>query len=274
MNIYGEESFLRSYNPNDYERPSVAVDIAAFSTLSSEAESYKRDSRQRLMLLLVRRGCYPFMSEWALPGGFLRPDETIEQCAVREISEETNVTPSAILPAGVFSKPDRDPRGRVISHAFVSVIGEKNLSAVGGGDAQDARWFDFSFSYRGDELCLDMKNGATELHSRLRRASRGCGVPSFEIIESGGLSFDHAAIIASALDRLQSAADSFEVIFYFLPEKFTITRLQQVQEAILNISLLPANFRRKISAYIEETDEYVTGAGHRPAKLFKRKTGI
>ena len=70
---------------------------------------------------------------------------------------------------------------------------------------------------------------------------------------------------------LRNDAKNFDVVFDFLPEKFTLSALQRVQETIMNISILPANFRRKISAYVIETDEYTQGAGHRPAKLYKRK---
>ena len=85
------------------------------------------------------------------------------------------------------------------------------------------------------------------------------------------LAFDHAAIIASALSLLRIQAKDYDVIFDFLPEKFTLTALQRVQETILNVSVLPANFRRKISDYVIETNEFTVGAGHRPAKLFTRK---
>lgn len=271
MSKSDEDIFLELYNMDNYDRPSVTVDVTVFTILSDESENYKRDSNQKLSLLLIKRGEHPFKDKWAIPGGFLRKDETIEQCAMREITEETNITPSAIMPVGVFSKTDRDPRGRIISNAFVSVVSEETLKAVGGADAVDAQWFDFDFLYKSDFLYLDMKSSDTEIHAVLREKSVRFGIPEFEVIDSGGLPFDHAEIIACSLSKLRSVIDDFEIIFDFLPEKFTIANLQKVQEAILNISLLPANFRRKAMAYIEETDEYVTGAGHRPAQLYKRK---
>lgn len=267
-----EAKFLKSYDIGDYDRPSVAVDIAAFSIRSDEEENYKRDARRTLSLLLIRRGCPPFQGCWALPGGFLRMDETIEACAMREITEETHISPAALLPAGVFSRPDRDPRGRIISHAFVSVVSEDSLKAAGGSDAADARWFDFSFAYEEQRLTLTLRCDDIVIHAMLRETAVRFGVPTYEIIEDGGLPFDHAAIIANALHTLRRMSGSFELMFDFLPEKFTIASLQRVQEAILNLSLVPANFRRKAAAYIEETDEYLTGAGHRPAQLFRRKT--
>ena len=85
------------------------------------------------------------------------------------------------------------------------------------------------------------------------------------------MAFDHARIIAEAVCLLRKYAQDFNTIFDFLPEKFTLNEVQKVQETILDISILPANFRRKINDYVIETEEYTQGAGHRPARLFKRK---
>lgn len=192
---------------------------------------------------------------------------------MREITEETSITPDALMPDAVFSNPGRDPRGWIISNAFVSVISEESLNAHGGDDAADARWFDVKFTVNDMDAVLVLRSEESLITAKLRIISVQFGYPHFEIIDSGGLAFDHAEIIACALYRLRSIIENFDIIFDFLPEKFTLSALQKVQEAILNTPLLPANFRRKASPYIEETDEYLTGAGHRPAKLFRRKQG-
>ncbi len=265
------QSFIEHYNICGCEKTSVAVDIAAFTVRSDKTDNYKRDSVQKLALLLIKRGIHPFKDMWALPGGFLRGSETVEQCALREITEESGVTPKAIMPVAVFSEADRDPRGRVISNAFASVISEESVKARGGDDAADAKWFDMEFINEGRLVKISLKSGNTVINAVLEEKTVHFGLPEYEIIDGGGLAFDHAKIIACALSRLRSVIDNFEVVFDFLPEKFTLSNLQRVQEAVLNISLLPANFRRKAAPYIEETDEYVTGAGHRPAQLFRRK---
>ena len=90
-------------------------------------------------------------------------------------------------------------------------------------------------------------------------------------LNSGELAFENARIIAQALSVLRNSARDFDVIFDFLPEKFTLTELQNVHETVMNISVLPANFRRKVADLVEETDEFTEGARHRPAKLFRRK---
>ncbi len=218
------------------------------------------------------RGAHPFKDHWALPGGFLKPNETIEECALREITEETNVTPVSLMPVGVFSEPERDPRGWVISNAYTSIISEESINQIGGNDASDARWFGIRFE-KGDsgEAQLFLSNGEIQLRATLTEESTKFGKTSFRIKDSGTLAFDHAKIIATALTALRQEAGSFATIFDFLPEKFTLTALQKVQEAIMDISVLPANFRRKISEYVVETDEYTQGAGHRPAKLYRKK---
>ncbi len=267
-----EQLFLQNYDITKYERPSVTVDVAAFSIRWDEAENYKRDSEQRLSLLLIKRGGHPYKEHWALPGGFLHNGETLEQCAKREITAESGITPAEIMPAAVFSEAGRDPRGWIISHSFVSIMSGHELHAVGGDDASDAKWFDFSFRTQEGLLHLYMKCGDIEIHSVLCEKTMKFGVREYEIVDNGGLAFDHAKIIATALSKLQTAVRNYDVLFDFLPQKFTLAHLQRVQEAILNVELTPANFRRKVQPFVRETDEYTTGAGHRPAKLFVKNT--
>ena len=132
--MISEKEFLEQYDPGKYPRPSVTADVAAFMVRSSESGDYKKDSEQRLTLLLVRRGGHPFKDCWALPGGFLQPGETVESCAVREIREETNVAPVSLMPVGVFSEPGRDPRGWIISNCYACVISEDSVrQAVSSG---------------------------------------------------------------------------------------------------------------------------------------------
>lgn len=270
--MHTEEEFLASYRITDYERPSLTADIIAFMIRSEENENYKRNSENKLSVLLIRRGNHPYKDHWALPGGFLQPGETIEQCALRESTEETNVTPVSLMPVGVFSEPGRDPRGWIISNAYVSIISEDAVRQVGGDDAADAEWFDIGFERDADGCFdLDLTHGGTELHAKLAEEETKFGKTSFRILESGGLAFDHARILATALSALREGAKNYETIFDFLPETFTLSALQKVQETILDISILPANFRRKISDFVIETDEYTQGAGHRPAKLYRRK---
>lgn len=264
----GEALFLSAYRMEDYERPSVAADIVTFTLRKENEQSYRHDPKPLLSLLLIQRGEHPFMNSWALPGGFLKPNETIEECAARELREETNVTPAALVPIGVFSKPDRDPRGRILSNAFLSVLTEENVKVMGGDDALHAKWFDITMDENNAQAILTLQNEDTKLTAALVYNEK---TKQYEITENNGLAFDHAAIIAVAMNQLRHKSKSLEFAFEFLPEQFTLTQLQTVQETITGQPVIPANFRRKIATLVEETNEYVTGAGHRPAKLYIRK---
>ncbi len=267
-----ENEFLAEYKLSDYERPSVTADVAAFMIRSGEKTSYRKDPEHKLSLLLIRRGGHPYKGMWALPGGFMQSDETVEECALREIMEETSVRPVSIMPVGIFSQPGRDPRGWIISSAYVSIISEESVKQVACDDASDAQWFNVSFEEEEDGIFrLSLSYEDIVLNAVLAEKSASFGRTMFDIVDSGSLAFDHAAIIAAALMALRSAAKSFETVFDFLPEKFTLSALQKVQETIMNVSMLPANFRRMVSKYVEETGEYLRGDGHRPAMLFRRR---
>ena len=106
-----EQRFIENYHMEDYDRPSVTADIVVFSLREEKGISYRNNHQQKLSLLLIKRGEHPFCGCWALPGGFLKKGEMIEECAYREVQEETGVTPVALFPIGLFSQPGRDPRG-------------------------------------------------------------------------------------------------------------------------------------------------------------------
>lgn len=267
-----EESFLSSYNADDYDRPSVAADIVVFSMMNLKDKEPKRSPDPRLKVLLIKRGEHPYMNKWALPGGFLRKNETIEECALREVTEETNVTPKALIPVGVFSEPERDIRTRVVSNAFVSVVDADEYSTHGGNDAAEAEWFDVSFNTQNEnKIIINLSCGDTRIDCLLEAITDHLGNTTYSIIENGGLAFDHAKIIASAFSTMRKMKDEYELVFHFLPEKFTLSSMQKIHEIINNISDQPANFRRKVMNYVAETDEYEDCTGHRPAKLYERK---
>lgn len=267
-----EATFLAEYSIEKYDRPSVTTDIAAFSLRTEKSEKYRLSPVQNLCILLIKRGQPPFKDCWALPGGFLKKNETVEECAFRELKEETNLVPEAMLRINTFSKPGRDPRGWIISNAFASISCEEDVKIAGNSDAADAKWFDVNFNQNENgEYILKLVCKDVLLSAKLEKVPSKVGEFRFEIQETNGISFDHAAIIAEALETLKKEAKDIEFVFSFLPEKFTLSMLQHVHETLMGISHLTPNFRRKIAEYVEETDEYTEGVGHRPARLFRKK---
>lgn len=202
-----------TYKPGDqfpfqyrYEHMGVTTDCVIFTY----------EDRQ-LKVLLVRRGADPFKGKWALPGGFLRMNETAEQGALRELREETALVPSAIIQLGVFSDVDRDPRERVITIAWYALV--KPSRVAGGDDADEAAWF-----------------------------------PARELPP---LAFDHRKIFEAALERLRRDIHFQSVGFDLLNDEFTIPDLQRLYETILGVSFDRRNFQRKIlsSGILENATE-------------------
>ena len=124
-----EEEFLRQYNSDKYQKPSLTADILIF-----------RKTGENVHLLMIRRKGHPFLGCLALPGGFAEPGETIECSAERELEEETGLTGQELKLVGVYSKPGRDPRGWTVSAAFAALVDGNQLAPVAGDDAASVHW--------------------------------------------------------------------------------------------------------------------------------------
>ena len=205
----------------DYPRPSVTADIIIFTLGPAD-----------LQVLLINRKIPPFQGMWAIPGGFVRIGESLEEAARRELEEETGVRDVYLEQLYTFGAPDRDPRGRVITVAYYALVPAATIEPRAGDDAADAR-----------------------------RWSAYAPPP---------LAFDHADILAYALQRLRYKLEYSAVGFELLSEQFTLSDLQNAYEIILGEKLDKRNFRRKILAadVIEETGRTRTGEG-RPARLYR-----
>ena len=202
-----------------YPHPSVTTDCVIFAFDGT-----------RLNVLLIERGIEPFKGKWALPGGFLREDETAECGALRELKEETGLGEAYIRQFHTFSEPDRDPRERVITIAFYALVRMQDV--VGGDDAARAEW-----------------------HS---------------IDEIPQLAFDHDRILRLALNELRRQIHFEPIGFELLPEKFTIKQLQSLYEAILDVRFDRRNFYNKMRhlGILNQSDETVRTSPQREAFLF------
>lgn len=294
-----EKEFLKQYDLTKYDRPSVAADMAVFSVMGEQGEKQARDKenyrklpKRRLKILLIRRGDHPYRGDWSLPGGFGRRSEEIYETAKRELFEETQISEAYLKLIGVFGREGRDPRGWIISHTFLALIDGEKYQVRGGSDARDAAWFEVEFTqekvsekrekdrpgrstlYRLRLVCEE-KEEPVVLQALIRKEDvirHFHTETEYFVEEEEGLAFDHAKLICYALLSLRQEVESDgRIVFDLMPEYFTLTELQKVVEIILDKALLTANFRRKMAVYVEETDRMITGAGHRPAKLFQRK---
>jgi ADP-ribose pyrophosphatase YjhB (NUDIX family) len=268
-NGLSEKQFLEQYNPGKFARPSVTVDIVIFTVANVSGDNYRKLSEKELRILLIRRGGHPYLGQWALPGGFVRPDETVGEAANRELIEETGINGEYLEQLYTFSAPERDPRTWVISCAHMALIDSKRIDIKAGSDASDAQWFVVKMENTAElgrtKLLLSNKN--IDLSSIIVTKP---GETELQIIENNGLAFDHAEIIVCAVNRLRAKLEYTDLAFSLMPETFTLTELQQVYEAILGKPLFKAAFRRKLIDLVQETGQYTSDKGHRPAKLYKR----
>ena len=198
----------------------VTVDIVLFTI---------RD--RKLHLLLIKRLAKPFENRYALPGGFVHEDESLDAAATRELREETGVDRVYLEQLYTFGDPKRDPRGRVVTVAYYALV-PHNQSLQAGTDASDAAWF--------------------------------------PVTDLPPLAFDHRKIVEYAHQRIRNKLDYTNVGFELLPDKFTLTELQLVHEAILGESLDKRNFRRKIiqKGIVKPTKEWQQ-TGRKPAQLYR-----
>lgn len=287
-----EKEYLKQYDITKYDRPSVVADMAVFTVMGDSKEEAVRDKgnyrklpEKKLKLLLIKRGSYPYKDRWALPGGFCRKGEEVSDTAKRELFEETQVGDAYLQLAGVFGEEGRDPRGWIISHTFLALFDGRKCRLRAGSDAWDARWFDVELVQEQIEEQLKkaiyrlvLTNNDEDEQIRLEAViSQEKNFSQFQVntdyrIETEeGFAFDHAKLITYALLHLRKQAETDgRIVFDLMPEYFTLTELQNACEIILGKELLAANFRRKMADYVVETDKMSEGAGHRPAKLFKR----
>ncbi len=191
------------------------------------------DASQQLKVLLIQRGTEPYIDYWAFPGGFVDMDETLEAAALRELEEETGMRDVFIEQLYTFGNPGRDPRGRVISVAYFALVNLERYPIKAASDASNAAWF--------------------------------------EVNSMPELAFDHQQIFNTALDRLRAKVRYQPIGFELLPDRFTLTQLQQLYETILGVEerLNKRNFRKRIQdmGILKEVG-IQEGVAHRPAKLY------
>ena len=269
-----EEEFLAAYEPGDYPRPSVATDMVIFTVTDGEEENYRKLARKELRVLLIKRGGHPYLGFWALPGGFVRPTETTEEAAARELREETGVDEVYLEQLYTFSEPGRDPRTWVMSCSYMALVDSKRVHVQAGDDAAQAAWFQAAFRKVEQEEQrevweLTLSHEETVLRAVLEKET-GQAFTESKILDPGGLAFDHARILACGYERLRGKLSYTDLALHLMPEYFTLTQLQQVYEVVLDREFPAAAFRRKAAPMVTETESYTENEGHRPSRLYRK----
>lgn len=219
-----EEEFLAAYDPREYPPVAVAVDVVALTIRDGD-----------LHVLLIRRGIPPFEGRWALPGGFVRPGENLRAAAARELAEETGLARLGrvhLEQLASYGDPDRDPRMRVVSVAYVALAPELP-DPVGGSDARDAAWVPVG-TLGLPEAGPAGAGGGTGRPVRQRPGS------------TRRLAFDHARILSDGLERARSKLEYTPLATSFVAEEFTIGELRTVYETVWGGPLHAGNFHRKV----------------------------
>jgi len=206
----------------DHARPALTVDCVVFGLDDGD-----------LKVLLIQRGLQPFAGSWALPGGFVRIDESLDQAARRELQEETGLTRVFLEQLCTVGTVDRDPRERVVSVAHYALVRLSDHQVRAATDARAAAWY--------------------------------------AVGRLPALAFDHAAIIETALRRLQAKVRYQPIGFELLPPRFSLTRLQRMYEIILERPLDKRNFRKKVLSLgiLEDLGEVEQDVAHRAARLYR-----
>src|SRR5262245_38590134 len=183
--------------------------------------------------MLIQRDLAPFAGNWALPGGFVRVEETLDDAAARELREETGLHDIYLEQLYTFGAVERDPRERVVTAAYYALVNLAGHAVQASTDARRAAWFSVN----------DVPN----------------------------LAFDHKQIFEAALDRLRGKVRYQPIGFEPLPEKCTTRQLPPLYEIVLNRPLDKRNFRKKVlgMGIIKETNEIETDVAHRAARLFR-----
>lgn len=254
--VEDEEENQTNYSATKYRTPDgVPADNIIF-TITFDQDIFGTLPKMDLKVLMIQRKKWPYAGSWAIPGGFSNENETILQAAERELEEETGIKGLAIKHLDVYSKPNRDPRGWIISSAYYALVNEKYLEhRKAADDAADERLFSINEilqMHQGDQ------NG--EFDSNI-----------------GSIAFDHLEIIQDAFEKVKIDMLQSDIAKEFLPEEFTIAELFEVVATVVPQikEIYPknqmGNFKRKVLArgLIEELEKESNRNSRRPAKLYK-----
>ncbi|SRR5579875_203392 len=232
-----DREFLENYDPAAFDRPSVTVDVVLLAPDAGD-----------LLTVVARRHEPPHRGQWALPGGFVHMDESLDDAAARVLAEKAGYRGIFLEQLYTFGEPKRDPRMRIISVGYYALVPAAELSTT----SEDVQLAHIRVPWEGETggpVMLDGPNG-----SRL------------------SLAFDHDQIVGMAVKRIRGKLNYTPIGFELLPETFTMTELQRVHETVLGNRVNPDSFRRRMlaSGLLEPTGATRKGTGHRNPLLYRR----
>ena len=270
MNYKTEEEFLKNYNPNDFDRLSLTTDILIFSVSDSPSDNYRKLNEKNFSVLLVKRKDYPFKDKWCLPGGFVKIDENLEDAPIRILASETNLHDIYLEQLYTYGDVNRDPRMRIISTTYMSLIDKNKLKY---NLNNEASWFNITILEDNNIVDIILDNNNEQIKFKIKKTLKEKTTDryKFEILENNKLAFDHPLVILAGIERLKNKLEYTDIVFNMMPEYFTLGELQMVYEIILGKKLLDPAFRRIIANKVEKTNKVKTGGGHRPSALFRYK---
>lgn len=264
-----EEEFLRDYDSSVFEKLSITTDILILSVADEDTGNYRKLDEKKFSVLLVKRDNYPFKDKWCLPGGFVGYNEDLEDAAKRILKDETNLDNIYIEQLYTFGSPNRDPRMRVVSTSYMSLIDKNHIDTK---LKENASWFNINIleDEKSIQVMLDNENNVT-IKFVIDKVLRDKSTDRYDYVikENDGLAFDHPKVVVSGISRLKNKIEYTDVVFNMMPRYFTLGELQQVYEVILGKKLLAPAFRRIIAGKVRKTDKMKTGGGHRPSQLFE-----
>lgn len=242
-----------------------ATDILIYSIDSRDNSNCRELPKKYFSILLIKRDKEPFKDKWCLPGGYVFEDETSYDAAKRVLKKETNLTNTYIEQLGVFDDLKRDPRERIISTSYMSLV---DKSLITEELSSNAKWFDIAIEESNNELKIKLINeDIITINIRKNLVNKKANQYTYELLDSN-MSFDHGLMIAKGIIELRTKAETTDIIFNLMPEKFTIGELKQVYEIILGKKLINSAFRRVIAKKVKEVDEQIKTGGHRPSQKF------
>ena len=244
-----------------------ATDLLIFAIDDKKNDNCRELSKKKLSILLVKRNKEPFKNKWCLPGGFIFDDETSLIGAKRILKKETNLESFYLEQLKTFDDIDRDPRARVVSTAYISLVDKKMIKD---SLLPEAEWFSLETMEDKNNIKILLTNDSESININLIKTmiNEKSNQYDYKLINSD-LAFDHGLIINDGINDLRKKAKNSDIIFNMMPDKFTIGELKQVYEIILNKELINSAFRRVIGTKIEPTNEIIKNGGHRPPQYFK-----